>query len=421
MSGRSEIGRASALAKRDRRRSALPRLGAALALMVASLLGACGGGGTAGASATPAATPASAMSATAQLGEKLFADTALSLSGKQACASCHDAAFAHAAPNSLAAQLGGADLTLQGTRTAPSIDYLNYDTAFYFAADGTPTGGFFWDGRAQSLAEQAGGPFLNAVEMAMPSKAAVVAVVAKASYAADFRSVFGSDIFNNAELAFDRITFAIQAYQREDGDFHRFSSKYDAFLDGKATLTDAEKRGFALFNNPNKGNCFACHPSARGSDGSPPLFTDFSYDSLGVPRNPELKANADASFYDLGLCARPDGSLAHRTDLCGAFKVPSLRNVALRGALFHNGRFKSLTEALRFYVTRDTDPAAWYPTVNGEVVKFDDLPAAYRRNVNTSEAPYNRQPGDAPALNEDEIADVVAFLNTLTDGWTAAK
>ncbi|WP_084545258.1 cytochrome-c peroxidase [Derxia gummosa] len=406
-------GRATAFTRGSR----LAAIGAALAMT--ATLAACGGGGTAGGSS--AATTASAMSATARLGEKLFVDTSLSLSGRQSCASCHDAAFGRAAPNSLAVQLGGADLTLQGSRAAPSADYLAFNTAFYFAADGTPTGGFFWDGRAQSLAEQAAGPFLNPVEMAMPSKAAVVAAVAKASYAEDFKAVFGATIFSNPELAYDRITYAIQAYEREDGDFRAFTSKYDAFLAGKTTLTAAEQRGLALFNNPAKGNCFACHPSAKGADGASPLFTDFSYDALGVPRNDEIAANADPAHYDLGLCARPDGSLAHRTDLCGAFKVPSLRNVALRGALFHNGRFKSLTEAIRFYVTRDTDPAAWYPTVDGVVVKFNDLPAEYRRNVNTTEAPYNRKPGDAPALTEAEIADVVAFLGTLTDGWSAAR
>jgi cytochrome c peroxidase len=148
------------------------------------------------------------------------------------------------------------------------------------------------------------------------------------------------------------------------------------------------------------------------------LFTDFSYDNLGVPRNPELAQNADPSFFDLGLCARPDGSLAARTDLCGAFKVPSLRNVGLRQVFFHNGRFKSLKTALTFYVQRDTSPELWYPRdTNGSVMKFDDLPTQYHANVNTTEAPYNRQPGEAPALSDSEIDDVVVFLNTLSDGF----
>ena len=145
------------------------------------------------------------------------------------------------------------------------------------------------------------------------------------------------------------------------------------------------------------------------------MFTDFSYDNLGVPRNAALAQNDDPAFHDLGLCGRAD--LATRTDLCGAFKVPSLRNVALRGALFHNGRFTSLKEAITFYVQRDTNPEKWYPRrADGSVDKFDDLPKSLRGNVNTSEAPYNRRPGDAPALNDGEIDDVVAFLKTLSDG-----
>ncbi len=110
--------------------------------------------------------------------------------------------------------------------------------------------------------------------------------------------------------------------------------------------------------------------------------------------------------------------MAARTDLCGAFKVPSLRNVAQRQVLFHNGRFTSLKEALTFYGQRDTNPEKWYPLdAAGSVRKFDDLPAAYRGNVNTTEAPYNRKPGDAPALTDAEIDDVVAFLRVLSDGY----
>ena len=109
-----------------------------------------------------------------------------------------------------------------------------------------------------------------------------------------------------------------------------------------------------------------------------------------------------------------------RGDLCGAFKVPSLRNVALRPVFFHNGKFKTLKDALVFYVQRDTHPEKWYPAnPDGSIKKFDDVPLKYRVNVNTKEVPYDRQPGDAPALNDAEIEDVIAFLKTLNDGWTA--
>ena len=148
-----------------------------------------------------------------------------------------------------------------------------------------------------------------------------------------------------------------------------------------------------------------------------PLFTDFTYDNLGVPRNVDILANADPAYFDLGLCQRAD--LTARADLCGAFKVPSLRNVAVRKAYFHNGKFTTLKDALTFYVQRDTNPEKFYPlnpdlTVN----KFDDLPPQFAANVNTTEVPYNRHLGDAPALTDAEIDEVVAFLQTLSDGYT---
>lgn len=358
------------------------------------------------------------LSPEAALGDKIFRDASLSASGRQACASCHAPEAGHAPDNGLAVQLGGERLDLPGGRTSPSIRYLSTNGSFHFDAEGTPTGGFFWDGRAASLAAQAAGPFLNPVEMALPDAAALAARLERASYATEFRIVFGFDIFNRPEEVFEKVRLALERYQMEDPEFRPFSSKYDAWLDGKAELSAQERRGLALFDDPLKGNCAACHPSARGADGSKPLFTDFSYDALGVPRNPEIPANADPAYFDLGLCARDVGDLTARTDLCGAFKVPSLRNVAQRRVLFHNGRFRTLKEALDFYVQRDTHPEKFYPrNVDGTVNKFDDLPPAYHANVNTTEAPYDRKPGDAPALNETEIDDVIAFLHTLSDGW----
>jgi cytochrome c peroxidase len=388
---------------------------AASVACTAMLLAACGGGGTAAGGAAPPAERA--LSDQAALGEKIFADASLSASGRQSCASCHDPAFGHSPANALAVQLGGSDGDLQGRRKSPGIRYLATNPAFFFDGEGTPTGGFFWDGRAPDFAEQASEPFINPFEMANADKASVVARLAAAPYAAEFRRVFGDRVFDDVDGAYQRMTLAIQQYEREDVEFNAFSSKYDAFLRGEATLSDQELRGLALFNAPAKGNCAACHPSARGSDGSPPLFTDFTYDNLGVPRNPEIDRNADPAYFDLGLCQRAD--LAQRGDLCGAFKVPSLRNVALRQALFHNGRFKTLKDALTFYVQRDTHPEKWYPVANdGSVQKFDDLPPEYRVNVNTSEAPYNRRPGEQPALSDAEIDDVIAFLRALTDGYS---
>lgn len=383
------------------------------AALVTVWLAGCGGGGTAGSSGAPAPQ---ALSAAAALGEQIFKDPSLSASGRMACATCHEEGRAHGPANALPAQLGGPLLDRQGGRATPSIRYLAFNTAFFFDAEGTPTGGFFWDGRAASLQDQAGRPFLDAAEMANADVAQVVQRLAQASYADAFRALYGADIFSRPDEAFARATLALQQYQREDVAFAPFSSKYDEFLRGRAALTAQEQRGLALFNAPGKGNCAGCHPSARGTDGSLPLFTDFTYDNLGVPRNPALLRNDDPAFFDLGLCART--GMESFKDLCGAFKVPSLRNVAQRPVLFHNGRFTSLKEALTFYVQRDTNPEKFYPlNADGSVRKFDDLPVIYQRNVNTSEAPYNRRPGDAPALSDAEIDDVIAFLRTLNDGY----
>jgi cytochrome c peroxidase len=401
-------------ARRSTLRIPAPAKLAAAASIVAVALGmavaACGGGG--------GAVREAALSGPAAIGEKAFHDVTLSASGRQSCASCHDAQTGHAGPDDRPAQPGGVALERQGRRNAPGLRYLRTNTAFHFDDEGTPTGGFFWDGRAASLQAQAAGPLLDADEMANASRAEVIARLAGTAYADEFRQAFGDDIFERPDDAFDRLTFALQQYQLEDREFHAFTSKFDQYLRGAARLTPQERRGLRLFEDPAKGNCAACHPSSRGGDGSPPLFTDFTYDNLGLPRNRSLAVNADPAHYDLGLCARPDGSLADRPELCGAFKVPSLRNVALRKAYFHNGVFTSLKDAVTFYVQRDTHPERWYPKrADGTVDKFDDLPPPYHANVNTDEAPYDRRPGDAPALDEREVDDIVAFLRTLSDGY----
>jgi cytochrome c peroxidase len=384
-------------------------------VLFALSLAACGGSSS---SPAPDSATDSGLSPTALLGEKIFTDQSLSASGKQSCASCHDPANAHAQINDLAVQLGGANLDQPGFRATPSLRYLNQTTPFFFDKDGTPTGGFDRDGRAQSLMEQAERPFLAPHEMANASKADMVDKLKRAVYADEFRKVFGADILSNPDDAFSRTVFALQQFEKEATEFHPFDSKFDLFLAGKAKLSDAEMRGLALFNDPQKGNCAACHTSTKGADGSSPLFTDFTYDNLGVPRNTDIPATADANYFDLGLCGPDRTDLTSRTDLCGAFKVPTLRNVATRKVFFHNGRFKTLRDALGFYVRRDTNPEEWYPVgSDGTVQKFNDLPPAYRGNVNTTESPYNRQPGMAPALSAEEIEDVIQFLGTLTDGY----
>ena len=354
----------------------------------------------------------------AELGEKIFNDESLSAGGQMSCATCHDEQRAFAQANPEGVPFGGPGLDQPGRRNTPSLTYLGDTPAFFFDAEGTPTGGFNHDGRANSLAEQAIRPFLTSFEMANASPDEVIDKLSRASYAADFRKLFGDAIFNDTEQAFLDARLALQAYQQDDGDFAPFTSKFDYFLAGKATLSDQELRGFALFNNPQQGNCAGCHPSGRREGGKPPLFTDFTYDNLGVPRNDTIAANQDPDYFDLGLCGPNRTDLVDRTDLCGAFKVPSLRNVALTAPYFHNGKFQTLQQVVSFYVRRDTHPEEWYPLgTNGLPNKFNDLPDQYKINVNTSEVPYNRSEGEMPALSASEIDAVVAFLNTLTDGY----
>ncbi|MDB5967776.1 MAG: c-type cytochrome [Hydrocarboniphaga sp.] len=385
-------------------------LAACLLAASAFLLSACGGG-----SDLPAATAPQALSATAALGKKIFFDTSLSASGALACGSCHVPSRAHSGDDGLAVPLGGVDQITPGFRNAPSLRYLNLTPAFFFDSEGTPTGGFDRDGRADTFAAQSRRPLLAAHEMANGDAATFAAKLQRASYVADFTAIYGAGIFDDSDAALDRATQAVQVYEQEDSGFHPYSSKFDDFLRGSQPLGEQELRGYALYNNPLKGNCAGCHPSSVVA-GALPLFTDFTYDNLGVPRNAEIPANADASYYDLGLCG-PDRTdlVATHQDLCGAFKVPTLRNIALTAPYFHNGRFATLKEALQFYVQRDTNPEKWYPSTAAGVQKFDDLPAEYQRNVNTTEVPYNRKLGDQPALSDAEIDDLIAFLNTLTD------
>ena len=349
----------------------------------------------------------------AELGRKLFFDPALSSSGKLSCASCHDPAFAYGPPNALPVQRGGKDMQQWGRRAVPSLKYLQIIPQFtehYFdsdvsgddSVDGGPTGGLTWDGRVDRARAQARLPLLSPLEMATLSPAEVVANARKSSYAAELlRLSRGRDV----DAMFDTILAALEAWQQDYREFYPYSSKYDAWLAGEAKLSDAEQRGLQLFSDPGKGDCTRCHIATRGANGTPPQFTDYALIALGVPRNREIPANADPAWFDFGLCGPERTDFRDRDEYCGRFMTPTLRNVATRKSFFHNGVFHSLKEAVEFYVKRDTNPE-----------KFDDLPAKYHGNVETG-APFGRPPGARPALTDEEIADIVAFLETLTDGF----
>lgn len=280
-----------------------------------------------------------------------------------------------------------------------------------------PQGGLFWDGRAANLALQALGPLLNPVEMANASPDAVAEKLRKSSYPDDFKQAGGLLVFEDKRRLLALALRAIGQYQIEDAAFHPYDSKYDQYLRGNVSLNAAEQRGLALYEDPKKGNCAACHPDRNRADGRPPAFTDYQFEALGVPRNKTIGANADPAFFDLGLCGplRMD-RYARQAQNCGLFKTPSLRNVAGRTVFFHNGVFQTLTEVLQFYAERDTDPGKFFPrTADGHIAKFDDLPTRYLANIDTVDAPFDRKAGDKPALDDAEIRDILAFLRTLND------
>ncbi|HEY6414284.1 MAG TPA: cytochrome c peroxidase [Edaphobacter sp.] len=371
------------------------------------------------------------LSQSAALGRLIFFDPTLSASGRLACSNCHNPEYAYGPANGLAVQMGGRDLDRAGMRAVPSLRYTLLHVPLWHQeraasrmeqieelarGDNPPTGGLGWDGRFNTPAIQAAFPLLNPDEMANTDAEHVAAAVKRAPYAAEFRWIFGEHVLDDPQKTLAAVGKAVERFQFEDPSFSPFTSKYDRWLDGHAELTDAERRGLALFNDPARGNCASCHLSQRGADGSHPIFTDFQFEALGVPRNRELKANRVAEYYDMGLCGPIRSDQQGERGFCGMFRTPTLRNVATRGAFFHNGRFHSLREALEFYVERDTNPEKWYGKGDGgRVEKFDDLPAALRGNVDVVDEPLTRHPGQAPAWNQREIDDVVAFLNTLTD------
>ena len=191
-------------------------------------------------------------------------------------------------------------------------------------------------------------------------------------------------------------------------------------LQGKARLSAAEARGLRLFNDPQKGNCAGCHLSQVTRDRLPPLFTDTQYEALGVPRNRALPMNKDPHFHDLGLCGPFRKDLARQTQYCGMFITPTLRNVDRRQVFFHNGIYHTLRQVLDFYNLRAVAPEKIYPrNADGTLALYDDLPAAYRANVDTTDAPFDRHVGDTPALTDRDIHDIIAFLHTLDDGYTS--
>ena len=403
----------------------------------------------------PRTAPLSAM---AQLGREIFFDATLSSSGALSCASCHSPEHHYGPPNDGPVMLGGPDLAQQGARAVPSLTYLERTPNFSIgpeqddddnivplaqmatigqqstrtrktatgtaasAANIVPQGGLFWDGRADTLQSQALFPLLDPREMDGGSIETVADKLRHAPYADRFTGLFGEGVFSNPKLLVAEAMFAVARYQFEDVSFHPYTSKYDYWLEGKARLSESELRGLQLFNDPDKANCGGCHLLNPTREGLPPLFTDHQYEALGAPRNAKLDQNRDGTFFDLGVCGPVRKDIAEQTQYCGMFVTPTLRNAASRHAFFHNGVFGSLQQVLDFYNFRDTNPDKVYPrAADGSVQKYDDLPAKYHANVDVSDPPFDRHPGETPAMTAQDEADIITFLNTLTDGYQVEK
>jgi len=366
-----------------------------IALAAVSAVG-CGdeGGGT---TVTPADTSQVEKVA---VGKLLYFDTNLSSPSGQSCGSCHDPETGFAEPHSELPVSQGVLTWLVGNRNAPTAAYAAFSPSFHYdETEKHYVGGQFWDGRAATLIEQAKGPFLNPVEMHNPSRAAVVASVKASAYADLFERLYGTGIFDKTDAAYDSIADAIASFEGSS-EVLRFTSKFDFVLEGKATFTEAEQRGRDLFDDEMKSKCSACHVSKAIDEKTPALFTDFTYDNLGVPRNSSLpfydmppEYNPDGNQYvDLGL-----GPIVKKPSENGKFKVPTLRNIAKTGPYMHNGVFATLREVVEFYNSRDVDPAKWGPPEVAENVNKEEL-------------------GDLK-LTATEIDDIVAFMSTLTDGY----
>lgn len=367
-----------------------------------------------------------------QLGKAIFFDK-ISSPDNMSCAECHGPSVGFTGPipgiNIKGGVYRGAVPQRFGNRKPPSAAYATLSPIFYYdAVEGLFVGGNFWDGRATGevlgnpAADQAMGPFLNPVEQNNPSKQAVLEQIASSDYAYLWEVVWGETISwetaDDIGKNYDRIGLSIAAYE-SSSEVNSFSSKYDYFLAGQAELTQDEADGLALFNG--KAKCFACHPST--AVGGPPLFTDFTYDNLGTPKNPDNPFyDMDEVYLDDGTPINPAGDAwideglggflktrpewaSMADDNVGKHKVPTLRNVAKKPgkgfpkAYMHNGVFKSLKEVVHFYNTRDVED--WPDPEVGE-------------NVNTAEM------GNLGLTEEEENA-LVAFMETLSDGYKMPK
>ncbi|MGC5748883.1 cytochrome-c peroxidase [Gluconobacter sp. NFX36] len=388
----------------------------------------------------------------ALIGRDIFYDPLLSGSGRLSCASCHDPRHHYGPSNNQSVFMGGKDLKSAGRRAIPSLAYLEHVPNFSIGPDNpesetapvlpsagasashaaksaiassataiVPQGGLFWDGRADTLQQQASGPLFDPAEMASTSSIARNRIE-NAPYTKRLKALAGPAAETSPDLLVSEALFALARYQIEEPSFHPYNSKFDAWLEGKTRFTPQESAGYRLFNDPMKGNCAACHLDRPLSGNLPPLLTDRQYEALGAPRNMALMGPYENGHFDLGLCEAMPGGAEQSGAYCGMFATPTLRNVADRKVFFHNGVFHDLRRVLDFYVLRDIQPELFYSRdTHGRVRKADDLPAQYQSNLDRTDAPMDRKPGDQPALTPEERTAIIRFLETLTDGWPPTR
>jgi cytochrome c peroxidase len=344
-----------------------------------------------------------------RLGALLFDDPRLSEPEGQACSDCHAASVAFADPEDERSSEGAVRGRF-ALRNAQSAMYARFVPPLHSdPATGGMVGGLFWDGRASTLEDQAALPLLNPLEMNNPDKASVVAKV-RAGHARAFRDVFGPGSLDDVDQAFARITEALAAFQRTPA-FSPFASRYDRYLAGEIALAPDEARGLASFEDPARGNCASCHPSRPAADGTPPMFTTFAYVNLGVPRfqdsrfyqQPAALNPAGERFVDLGL-AVATGDPRH----AGMFRIPSLRNVARTTPYGHNGYFRRLDEMIAFhagFASQGPCPPDGPSNAGGSgSAAAPEVPSTVQRPATGCFTPSPR-----------ELADLIAFLRTLTD------
>lgn len=343
----------------------------------------------------------------AQLGQMLYFDVNLSKNRTQSCASCHNPGhgFIDNRKNKLDAMVSlGDDGHSFGDRNAPTAAYASFIPAITRNDAGEFKGGQFLDGRERDLVGQAGGPPLNPVEMGMPDKASVVARLKENPYyITRFKALYGDDIFADINAAYTAMSESIAEFEKTDF-FSPFDSKYDRYIKGEITLTKQESLGEALFFSQQFTNCNGCHQLKAFGHSPGETFSNYEYHNLGVPANEAVReANGlGADFVDRGLLEHPR---IHDEKQAGKFKVPTLRNVAVTGPYMHNGVFKELRTTILFYdkynnSTRKLNPETGKPWREPEV----------NQNLALEEEQF-----DAPALTDEEVDALVAFLKTLTD------